>query len=226
MDKVEISKLLDGFYGYPKTFVCTSLLAYKEAPLENKYYFIKAPKGSRSNTISFCRGRQLLIDRGGFKDFPVIIQEEISPKLDDGYKVDYRVWCLVVNKKPYLYKKCMVKKCDSKFSRQDPEGLFTNGLKNGRTTTLINTPKNFDPLVFDSFNLIKHKVPNQSVLGYDIIFDEDGKCWILEIEVRGFGSFNSIALNNRFDENFDKKINRELLMLSKGLSSDEFRDIS
>ena len=36
MDKVEISKLLNGFYGYPKTFVCNSLLSYKKEPLENK----------------------------------------------------------------------------------------------------------------------------------------------------------------------------------------------
>ncbi len=225
MDKVKISKLLNGFYGYPKTIICDSLYKYNKTSLENKYYFIKTPDGVRSNTISFSKGKQLLIDKGTLRSFPVIVQEEVFPKLDNGYKIDYRAWCLVVNKKPHLYKRCMVKKCDSKFSRQDPEGLFTNGLRNGRTTTLTNTPEDFDLLVFDSFNLIKHKVPNQSVLGYDIIFDEDGKCWILEIEVRGFGSFNSVALNNRFDENFDKKINRELLMLSKGLSSDEFRNI-
>ena len=91
---------------------------------------------------------------------------------------------------------------------------------------MTDTPNEFDQLVLDSFNLIKHKVPNQSVLGYDIIYDKNGKCWILEIEVRGYGSFNSIALNNRFDESFDRKINRELLMLSKGLLSDEFRNIS
>ena len=226
MDKVKISRLLDGFYGYPKTFVCDSLLSYKRAPLENKYYFIKTPRGSRSNTISLCKGKHLVVDRGGLKNFPVIVQEEISPKLIDGYKVDYRAWCLVVNKKPYLYKKCMVKKCVSKFSRQDPKGLFTNGLEDGRTTTLTESPNEFGGLISDSFNLIKHKVPDQSVLGYDIIFDEDGKCWILEIEVRGFGSFNSIALNNRLDKSFDRKINRELLMLSKGLTSNEFRNIS
>ena len=226
MDKVEISKLLDGFYGYPKTIICDSLYKYNKTSLENKYYFIKTPDGVRSNAISFSKGKQILIDRGTLGSFPVIVQEEVSPKLDDGYKVDYRAWCLVVGKTPHLYKKCMVKKCYTKFSRLDPEGLFTNGLRDGRATILIDTPDEFDQLVLDSFNLIKHKVPNQSVLGYDIIFDEDGKCWILEIEVRGFGSFNSIALNNRFDESFDRKINRELLMLSRGMSSDEFRNIS
>ena len=226
MDKVKISKLLDGFYGYPKTIICDSLYKYNKASLQNKHYFIKTPDGVRSNTISFSKGKQLLIDRGALRSFPRIVQEEVSPKLDDGYKVDYRAWCLVVGKTPHLYKKCMVKKCHTKFSRLDPEGLFTNGLRDGRATVLIDTPNEFDQLVLDSFNLIKHEVPKQSVLGYDIIYDENGKCWILEIEVRGYGSFNSIALNNRFDESFDRKINRELLMLSKGLLSDEFRNIS
>ena len=144
MDKVKISKLLDGFYGYPKTIICDSLYKYNKASLQNKHYFIKTPDGVRSNTISFSKGKQLLIDRGALRSFPLIVQEEVSPKLDDGYKVDYRAWCLVVSKTPHLYKKCMVKKCHTKFSRLDPEGLFTNGLRDGRATALIDTPNEFD----------------------------------------------------------------------------------
>jgi hypothetical protein len=157
----------------------------------NKYYYIKPKYGAQCKNISILKGKEVIIDNGAFNSFPFAIQEEITPKLDDGRKVDYRTFVLYVKEQDmvnaYYSPEHLKRVCSDKFEERTRNSFFSFG-EGCEQLVVKNTTEQLEQCLKSAQKYILPKFDNKNaskveyfLVGYDIIEDVDGKFWIMEI---------------------------------------------
>lgn len=182
-------KLLKSKY-YPKTFLIKNQKEFDNLKLENKYYFVKPQFGWECKNISLLHNKNFIFNKG--IKFPLIIQEEILPKLYNNTKEDYRIYVLYVKNNnqitSYYYPIGIKRKCSHKFNNQRTEenslSISNNSHKeifNANIPKLKECLKETQSHIIPKLNNKNKKELEISFLGYDLIQDKNGKFWILEI---------------------------------------------
>lgn len=201
INKVSLSKWCKNSPYYPKSIIINNTKEYNNIKWNNNLiYFIKPWKGEGSKNIAISRGKNVIINKDSIKKMPLIVQESVkNMRLNNGCKEDERIYVLFIKDKngisSYLYNITIERK--SKFKYNDnitKKSYFTLPCNMGNVSekkikfsTEINS---IIPLVKDISqklipNLNKKLFFNHSLefwlTGWDIIFDNSNKPWLLEI---------------------------------------------
>ena len=164
---------------------------------KNKYYFVKPKHGGRSTNISYFKGKEALIMRGGQLKFPLIFQEEIlDMKKEEGRRYDLRVHVIYIKTlnglKGYYYNDVIKRLTFKGDNNLNSDNIFTNVddskketekiLRDYNNENLLNTLKSASSLMKDRLSKQKrYRELEILIVGYDIMIDKNDKHWILEI---------------------------------------------
>jgi len=177
---------------YPPTAVVKQPATWDKLKLENnKFYFLKPKYGSQAGNISISQGKRIIFDQDTFSALPMIVQEEISPKLQNGCKIDYRTYVLYVknnnNLSAYYYPYHIKRVCKAQYEPHNDRQSFFSEVDNTNSIVRIEGGELERCLKDAQRYLIKH-LPRQNyskleffITGCDVIEDSNGKFWIMEI---------------------------------------------
>jgi len=208
-NKINTFHMLKNFSNYPKTFLISNIQEFNKLPLTNKYYFLKPSNGYMGTNISISYNKNIFYKNN--LEFPLIVQEEIVPKITNGFKSDYRVHVLFLNldgeMKTYVYPTIVKRECTNKYNQKNNLGLLTIQKKSKKIiiphidTNMLECIKNSIPYL---------KLPknfNVFLVGYDLIQSYNYKYYILEI--------NSVPnfFNNKDVTIFQTKLLYEIIFI-------------
>ena len=189
---------------YSTTFYVQNAAEFNKIVVPDGRYYLKPKDGYESHNISVCdvnNGKKQLLFNNNLQ-FPLIMQKSIEPKLQNGYKADYRVYVLFVklNEKmhTFVYPICHKRTAGTKYS-DNKDALLTTQSKSGAVSKL---PNSFIACVKDSISYLQLPADfNIFLVGYDIMEDSTGKPMIIEI--------NSVP--NFFHKKIYKKFHTQLI---------------
>jgi len=193
-NKVITTKKLANCEYYPPSEVIKDATKWKKFSKNldpNKYYYIKPKYGAQCKNISVVKGKDVVVDNGAFDNFPFALQEEIVPKLKDECKVDYRTFVLYVKENDminaYYSPEHLCRVCSEKYEDRSRNSFFSFG-EGCEQSVVRNTSEQIEGCLKSAQKYILGKFDNTNyskveyfLVGYDLIEDEEGKFWIMEI---------------------------------------------
>lgn len=209
-NKINTFHMLKKYQHYPASWLVNSIQQFNKLPLQNKYYFLKPKDGYMGTNISISYKKEIFHKNN--IEFPLIVQEEIIPKIENGYKADYRVHVLFLNLdgniNTYIYPVLVKRQCAQKYNKKNNLGLLTIQ-KDSKKIIIPNINQNIQECIKNSIPFLKlPKNFNIFLVGYDLIEDADGKYWILEI--------NSVPnfFNNEIVKPFQTRLLYEIIYIT------------
>lgn len=192
-NKTSVSdKLKESLY-YPKSRVIKNVQGWEKLKLEDdKYYFIKPKYGSQSKNISVYYNKEFIVDQSSFDFFPVIVQDEVVPKLENGFKVDYRVYILYLkedNKISVFYYPHLIKRvCKVEYENKEDKLSYFSQTDNTNEIIKVEEDENLENCLRETnahflthFNSESYSKLEYFVVGCDIIQDNEDKYWVMEV---------------------------------------------
>jgi hypothetical protein len=122
--------------------------------------------------------------------YPYIVQEEIIPKFESGYKVDYRVYVLYIKNnntiRSYYYPGYVKRIARVEYEKKELDSFLTHSDKletvEGKNTNLEECLKDAQKFIIPEFNKYKSDSEVEFFLSaYDVVEDKNGRFWIIEV---------------------------------------------
>ena len=198
LNKKYILEIFNGNEYFLTSYFIKNKDDFKELKLDNKkIYFFKLTHGAGSYNVGVAQGKKLMTNLNRMSDkYPLIIQEGCENiRLNNGKKEDERLLVLIIKKKEdikyFFYNKSVVRQCIKKFNPNElkDEIYLTNNYRNkGQCKKFIkdieiNPVKklleSIIPLIPINKTLKHHT--ELLLLGFDIIFTQDGTPKVIEI---------------------------------------------
>jgi len=208
-NKINTFHMLKNYKNYPKSWLISNIQEFNNLPLTNKYYFLKPSHGLMGKNISISFNKNIFIKNN--LQFPLIVQEEIIPKISNGFKCDYRVLVLFLNLdekiKTFVYPVIIKRECAQKYNQKNNLGLLSIQ-KNSKKIIIPNiNPKMIECIQNSIPNLNLPKNFNIFLTGFDLIENTNNEFFILEI--------NSVPnfFNNKEITIFQTKLLYELIFI-------------
>lgn len=189
-NKLETTKkLLDCEY-YPPSLIVKKERDWNILKLEDdQYYYCKPKYGCQSKNISVCLGKEFVVN---YKmEYPFVIQDEIDSKLDNGRKIDYRIFVLYVKKdnqiSAYYTPNLLRRVCVDPVDSRSPKSFFSFGddcsksIVENKGSELFECLKDAQKLIIPKFDSKNYSETEYFITGYDVIEDKNDKFWIMEI---------------------------------------------
>jgi hypothetical protein len=189
-NKLETTKKLQDCDYYPPSLIVKKERDWNILELEDDmYYYCKPKYGSQSKNISVCVGKEFVINQK--LEYPFIVQDEIDSKLDNGRKVDYRVFVLYVKKdnkiSAYYSPNLLRRVCVDTVESRSPKSFFSFGddssksIVENKGNELFECLKDAQKYIIPKFNSTNYSEIEYFITGYDVIEDQYNKFWIMEI---------------------------------------------
>ena len=190
-NKISTTQKLKNCPHYPKSHIVRDAKAWSRLKLDgDKYYYCKPKYGAQCRNISVVQGKEKVIDRG-LDNFPFIAQQEVLPELEDGKKVDYRTFVLYVKQnneiKVYYSPHHLKRVCGEEYVSRTEGSFFSIG-ENTTQDVVENMSDELEECLKSAQKYILPKFNSESasdleffLVGYDLIKDERGKFWIMEV---------------------------------------------
>jgi hypothetical protein len=189
-NKLETTKKLMDCEYYPPSLIIKKERDWNILELEDDMYYYCKPKfGCQSKNISVCRGKEFVVNQK--LEYPFIIQDEIDSKLDNGRKIDYRIFVLYVKKDnkilSYYTPHLLRRVCVDTVTSRSPKSFFSfgddcsNSIVENNSKQLIDCLKDAQKLIIPKFDSKNYNEIEYFISGYDIIEDINNKFWIMEI---------------------------------------------
>jgi len=194
-NKVKTSIYLKKSKFYPKTIIIDNKKEFKNCTLKRgKKYFVKPKFGDKSQNIVFINGRkEVLVGDLNELQYPVIVQEQIKGTMQDGHKIDFRIYVLYIKNeneiKAFYYKKGIKRFSKKSTLEEDIDNIFTNQVdKTGIRMDVIPIEENIEECLRDVNSKIIKRMNKENIselefflTGFDVIMDGEGKYWVMEV---------------------------------------------
>lgn len=188
-NKIATTKKLINSRHYPWSKIIKNKGELDRLKLDNKYYFVKPMFGWACETISLMYGKKIVFDNG--IRYPCIVQEEVVPRLQDGYKVDYRVYVLYVREKgfvsAYYYPVGIARRCSQEYGKDRVKENMLSYAGDSELEPVEVRKDNIEECLREVNGFIVGKMGGNDgrlefeVAGYDLIEDLFGKVWVMEV---------------------------------------------
>jgi len=189
-NKLETTKKLQDCDYYPPSLIVKKERDWNILELDDdKYYYCKPKYGCQSKNISVCLGKEFLVNQK--LEYPFVIQDEIDSKLDNGRKVDYRIFVLYVKKDNQIsafYSPNLLRRvCVDIVESRSPKSFFSFGddcsksVIENKGTEIFECLKDAQKYIIPKFNSTNYSEIEYFITGYDLIEDQYNKFWIMEI---------------------------------------------
>jgi len=189
-NKVSTTNKLGDCNYYPDTHLVKSEGGWKKLKLDYKNYFLKPKYGSQCKNIVMSFRKDMKFDAEVPSSYPYIVQEEIIPKLESGYKVDYRVYVLYIKNnntiRSYYYPGYVKRIARVEYEKKELDSFLTHSDKletvEGKNTNLEECLKDAQKFIIPEFNKDKSDSEVEFFLSaYDVVEDKNGRFWIIEV---------------------------------------------
>lgn len=188
-NKVATTKKLINSRHYPESRIIRNKGEMDKLKLGDKYYFVKPMYGWACETISLMHGKRVVFDNG--IRYPCIVQEEVVPRLVDGYKEDYRVYVLYVRVggkvSAYYYPVGIARRCSQEYGRNRVKENMLSYAGDSELEPVEVRKGNIEECLREVNGHILGKMGSGDgrlefeVAGYDLIEDLFGKVWVMEV---------------------------------------------
>lgn len=213
-NKLETTKKLQDCEYYPPSLIIKKERDWNILELDDdKYYYCKPKYGCQSKNISVCIGKEFVINQK--IEYPFVVQDEIDSKLENGKKIDYRVFVLYVKKdnqiSAYYSPDLLCRVCADTVESRSPKSFFSfgedccNSVIENKGTELFECLKDAQKLIIPKFDSKNYSEIEYFITGYDVIEDQYNKFWIMEI------NWDPNFFHYECEKKFHKKIFEDII---------------
>lgn len=201
INKVSLSEWLVKSPYYPKTTIVHDSNDLNRLKVnENQKYYIKPIKGNGCKNIGISLGKNIEVCPESVEKFPLVFQESVrNIRLHKGCKEDERIFVLYLKTedkiRTFLFDKSIVRRCKQKYTEEIKatnhftiqvnnnhliEKAFKDPCEVNALVPLINDV-NRRMLINFSHSLKRNHQVEFWLTGWDIIFDDKDKPWLIEV---------------------------------------------